>query len=492
MPSEVAEGQLLAGKYRIERVLGQGGMGVVVAAHHLVLDQVVAIKFLLPEALQNAEAVARFEREARASVKIQSEHVARVTDVGRLDTGAPFMVMELLRGRDLGDLLQQGGPLPLEDVADYILQAGEAIAEAHGLGIVHRDLKPANLFLTTRADGSSCVKVLDFGISKVTGLGSSSDQGLTSTSAVMGSPLYMSPEQLLSARDVDMTSDIWALGVVCYELLTGKPPFLADTLPQLCMAISTRAPTPLRSYRPDLPIALEQLLSRCLEKDRGKRTATVAELARELVKFAPRRSRLSAERIERLAHAAGFSATAFALPPSSDQEAAPATAYPGSGTIAEFGRTRPTAARSKLRITFVTAGVLAACATGLLALRRSAPEPAAGGSPKAASAMTAPSLPSKVTDTPTPPEVAQATPAQAGDLEVARPAAFSSPSSPPSGAKLASSKSNAQSSGSKRSQLNGPGNSGKSTNAEIKPPVAVVVAPSATTQAAIPTARSRL
>src|SRR5450432_2882584 len=199
----VTEGELLAGKYRIERVLGQGGMGVVVAAHHIVLDEAVAIKFLLPEALRSEEAVARFEREARAAVKIKSEHVARVTDVGRLETGAPYMVMELLRGRDLSDVLQQSGPLPLEAVADYVLQAGEAIAEAHGLGIVHRDLKPANLFLTQRADGSSCIKVLDFGISKVTGAASSSDQAMTSTRAVMGSPFYISPEQLMSARDVD-------------------------------------------------------------------------------------------------------------------------------------------------------------------------------------------------------------------------------------------------------------------------------------------------
>ena len=315
MQNEVAEGQLLAGKYRVERVLGQGGMGVVVAAHHVVLDQKVAIKFLLPEALRSAEAVARFEREARAAVRIQSEHVARVTDVGRLDTGAPYMVMELLRGRDLGDLLQQNGPLPLEDVADYVLQAGEAIAEAHGLGIVHRDLKPPNLFLTQRADGSPCVKVLDFGISKVTGLSSSSDQGLTSTTAVMGSPLYMSPEQLMSARDVDMTTDIWALGVICYELLTGKAPFLAETLPQLCMAISTLAPTPLRNYRPDLPIAVEALLLRCLEKDRGKRFATVSQFANELVKFAPRPLRgypPSWHRAAR-ARAAGFSASVLAF-----------------------------------------------------------------------------------------------------------------------------------------------------------------------------------
>ncbi len=139
---DVSEGQLLAGKFRVERVLGQGGMGVVVAAHHIVLDEAVAIKFLLPGALHNVEAVARFEREARAAVKIKSEHVARVSDVGRLDNGTPYMVMELMRGCDLSNLLQQSGPLAVSDVADYVLQAGEAIAEAHGLGIVHRDLKP--------------------------------------------------------------------------------------------------------------------------------------------------------------------------------------------------------------------------------------------------------------------------------------------------------------------------------------------------------------
>src|SRR6188768_352375 len=145
------EGQLLAGKYRVERVLGQGGMGVVVAAHHVVLDEVVAIKFLLPEALRSAEAVARFEREARAAVKIKSEHVARVTDVGRLETGAPYMVMELLRGQDLAVLLHEQGPLPIAVAVQYVLQACEALAEAHAIGIVHRDLKPANLFLTARA-----------------------------------------------------------------------------------------------------------------------------------------------------------------------------------------------------------------------------------------------------------------------------------------------------------------------------------------------------
>src|SRR6478735_1771747 len=244
------EGQLFAGKYRVERVLGRGGMGVVIAARHLLLDELVAIKFLLPEALQSAEAVARFEREARAAVKIKSEHVARVTDVARLENGTPYMVMELLRGRDLAAQLREGGPLPLAEVTDYLLQAGEAIAEAHGLGIVHRDLKPANLFLTKRADGSPCIKVLDFGISKLTNASSTRDQGMTKTATVMGSPFYMSPEHLMSSRDVDMRTDIWALGVICFELLTGKLPFQADTLPQLCMTITLAPPVLLRSLRP--------------------------------------------------------------------------------------------------------------------------------------------------------------------------------------------------------------------------------------------------
>jgi eukaryotic-like serine/threonine-protein kinase len=485
----VIEGQLLAGKYRIERVLGQGGMGVVVAAHHIVLDEVVAIKFLLPEALRSAEAVARFEREARAAVKIKSEHVARVTDVGRLETGAPYMVMELLRGSDLGDVLQQNGPLPLEDVADYLLQAGEAIAEAHGLGIVHRDLKPPNLFLSRRADGSSCIKVLDFGISKVTGLTSSSDQAMTSTTAVMGSPLYMSPEQLMSARDVDMRTDIWALGVICYELLTGKLPFTGDALPQLCMAISSAPPTPLRNYRPDLPLQLENLLLRCLEKDRGKRIATVAELASELVKFAPRRSRLSAERIERLARAAGFSGTALALPPSSDDEAA-AAAHPGAGTIAEFGRTKPGATTSALRVGLVIAAVMALGGVGVFTVVRSATVAGAHGDQPPPPSAAAPPL--STTQPPPPPEVEpRAVTPPPVDSVVAPSAAASRPGSRPGSAKSGTSKPNAQSSSPKSVEPMKP----EPTNPvvpSVKPSATAVIAPSATPQVAAPVPRSRL
>src|SRR3954463_12881127 len=199
--ASVRAGDILAGKYRIDRVLGVGGMGVVVAAHHMQLDERVAVKFLLPRALKNPEAVTRFIREARAAVKIKSEHVARVTDVGRLENGAPYIVMEYLEGLDLGAWLQQRGPLPVSQAVEFLLQACEAIAEAHALGIVHRDLKPANLFVIRRPDGGLSVKVLDFGIAKR--IGAARGANITSTAAVMGSPLYMSPEQLNSSKDAD-------------------------------------------------------------------------------------------------------------------------------------------------------------------------------------------------------------------------------------------------------------------------------------------------
>jgi len=310
----VAEGTMLADKYRVERVLGRGGMGVVVAAMHVELDQRVALKFLLPEAMESMEVVERFAREARAAVKIESEHVARVIDVGKLENGLPYMVMEYLNGRDLAAELEAHGQLTVENTLDYVLQACEAIAEAHALGIIHRDLKPANLFVITRPDGTTSIKVLDFGISKVSLTGTSpAEMSLTQTAAIMGSPTYMSPEQMRASRDVDPRADIWALGVIMYELLTGQPPFVGATMPELCASILKEPPEPIRGARPDVPAPLEAAILRCLEKKPAARFANVAELTRALVDYAPKRSRISAERSARILRGAGV--VTASLPP---------------------------------------------------------------------------------------------------------------------------------------------------------------------------------
>jgi serine/threonine protein kinase len=296
----VQEGDILAGKYRVDRVLGAGGMGVVVAAHHLGLDNKVAIKFLLPEMLGQGDAVARFAREAKAAVKISNEHVARVLDVGALESGAPYMVMEYLDGSDLHQLLERHGAMPIAQAVDFLLQACEAIAEAHGLGIVHRDLKPANLFCIRKADGTLCIKVLDFGISKMTSVGmSGSNVSMTRTTAMMGTPLYMSPEQMESSRSVDLRSDIWALGIILFELLTGRLPFDGETLPEVCIKIATQPPPPIRTVRPEVSPALEAALLRCLEKDRGRRFQNVAELSAALAPHGTVQAGLSAERVRR-------------------------------------------------------------------------------------------------------------------------------------------------------------------------------------------------
>jgi serine/threonine-protein kinase len=277
------EGQIIAGKYRVERVLGQGGMGLVLAAHHLHLEQRVAIKFVLPEAAANAEARERFAREAKAAVKLKSEHVARVLDVGQAENGAPYMVMEYLEGADLGAIVESHGPLHPAEAVDYVLQACEAIAEAHVNGIIHRDLKPRNLFVTTAVDGRPLVKVLDFGISKhSSGVGSNSDMSLTKTSSVMGSPNYMSPEQLRSSKLVDVRTDIWALGVILYEVLTGAVPFVAETVTQLTAMVLQDAPRPVEHLRPEVSPALARVIYACLDKDPAKRPQNVAELAKML------------------------------------------------------------------------------------------------------------------------------------------------------------------------------------------------------------------
>jgi serine/threonine-protein kinase len=389
--SPANEGKLVAGKYRIERVIGVGGMGVLMAAEHEGLHTKVAIKFLLPEMLGHKDIVARFTREAQAAVQIKNEHVAHILDVGTLESGAPYIVMEYLDGGDLAAWLQQRGPLPVEQAVDFVLQACVAMAEAHGLGIIHRDLKPANLFCIKRPDGQLSIKVLDFGISKMTGIADSAELSGTKTSTVMGSPFYMSPEQMRATKDADAQSDIWALGVILYELLTGKVPFDGKAATDLAIKVATEPPPAPRLLRPDVPPGLEAAILRCLEKNKRDRFQNVAELAVGLVEFAPKSARVSVERIRGTILSAGLSG-AIAMPPSmqmpalqmaSSPPAPPAitpsqpvgpavTAEPVSDDVlASTARSRPR------RVAPVIAAALVAMAVGGFLLLRSAHEPLA-------------------------------------------------------------------------------------------------------------------
>src|SRR6478752_1496793 len=267
MELPIAVGQVVAHKYRVDRFIGQGGMGVVVAGFHLELDEAVAIKFVGTESGLESEGAERFRREARAAAKIHSEHVARVFDIGLLDERVPYMVMELLNGVDLEQEIERRGALPIAEAVGYLLQAIDAVAEAHSVGIVHRDLKPTNLFLAQRADGSRIIKVLDFGISKSLGSGRQREVALTRTAAFVGSPLYMSPEQMRSARDVDVRADVWALGAILYVMVTGQLPHPGASLPEVCLAVMNSVPRPLKDFIAGAPEALEPILMKCLAKE---------------------------------------------------------------------------------------------------------------------------------------------------------------------------------------------------------------------------------
>jgi serine/threonine protein kinase len=273
----VAPGEVIAKKYRVADLVAVGGMGIIVAAEHLQLGQRVAIKVLLPsEAEDAAQSVPRFLREARAAAALRSDHVVRIYDMGTLDSGLPFMVMELLAGQDLRRLVKTEGPLQPEQAVDYLLQAADAIGEAHAVGIVHRDLKPSNLFMTRRSDGKALIKVLDFGISK--SADPLADGALTTTRAMIGSPLYMSPEQIRDAKSVDGRTDIWSLGVILHELLSGRSAFRGESLPAICAAIAADPPASLGEVRTDVPPELEAVVLRCLEKDPARRYQSVGEL----------------------------------------------------------------------------------------------------------------------------------------------------------------------------------------------------------------------
>jgi len=283
-------GAVIAGKYRIEKKLGEGGMFVVVAASDLQLGGQVALKFLSPGS-ESRDGALRLSREAQITARIKSDHVAKVLDVGTLEDGDPYLVMELLEGTDLNRLVQENGPLSVADAVEFTLQAAEAVAEAHAVGIVHRALKPANLFLTRKADGSPLIKVLDFGMARSSAPEEADEASLPVEGAALGAPLYMSPEQIRSAKGVDARADVWALGATLYKLLTSYAAFEADNVAASVAMIVADNPIPPRKLRPDLPEALEAVVLRSLEKQLDRRYQSVDELACALLPFAPERPR---------------------------------------------------------------------------------------------------------------------------------------------------------------------------------------------------------
>jgi hypothetical protein len=291
----IERGAVLAGKYRVDSIIGRGGMGLVVKAWHLGLNEDVAIKTLREDVAVAGETIARFLREAQAAVKLKGEHVARIIDVGTFGNGRPYMVMEFLEGQDLGQLLAERGRLQPSLAVDLVIQVCEALAEAHSLGIVHRDVKPTNLFLTSHPDGSLLLKVLDFGISKSS---SGAELSLTQTWSVLGSPAYMSPEQMRSARHVDVRADVWSLGAVLYEVLEGRRPFQADSFSEVCVMVAVDPPAPMTVT----PRELVPIISRCLAKNPDDRYPNVAELARELARVArePDKARVLVDRMFRM------------------------------------------------------------------------------------------------------------------------------------------------------------------------------------------------
>ncbi len=286
-PALLAPGQVLGGRYRLERAIGQGAMGVVYTALDLRgTGQHVAIKLLRPELVQSADSVERFAREARLVMSLRDPHVAAVLDAGNTEDDVPFLVLELLEGDDLATVLERSGALPVAQAVDVILQACQGVAAAHRAGIVHRDIKPGNLFLSRGREGSGpLVKVVDFGIAKAVAVEGSDARvapALTETKTIVGSPMYMAPEQMFGAPDIDARADVWSLGVVLYEALAGTPPFAGQSLNEVCTAVILQPAPPLAEVRPDVPPAIAAVVQSCLSKERQLRPPDAGALARAL------------------------------------------------------------------------------------------------------------------------------------------------------------------------------------------------------------------
>jgi serine/threonine-protein kinase len=321
-------GIVLDQRYLVEGVLGTGGMAYVVAARHLELQHRVAIKLTLP-GKTSEQGRLRMVREARTAAQIKSDHVVRVLDVVSSGPNAPYIVMEYLRGETLAHRLGSKEKLQIKDVVEILLQTCEAVGEAHHLGMVHRDLKPSNLFLVAKPGNTWSAKVLDFGITKTI---ESIAQRLTHSHAMLASPAYAPPEQLRASSDVDLRADIWSLGVIAYECLTGSLPFRGDSLPDVCAQVLQNTPVPPRQLRSEIPIALERVILRCLEKDLARRYASIEELVLALDQFAPSPARKCLTYLRGLDHASDSTR----WPPREE----PPRETPGGATLTATSATR--------------------------------------------------------------------------------------------------------------------------------------------------------
>jgi eukaryotic-like serine/threonine-protein kinase len=431
----VQVGDLVAGKYRVEKLIAAGGMGLIVAARHSTLGQPVAIKILLPDAKHDSQ-TDRFLREARAAAAIESVHVCRVFDCGELEGGVPYMVMEHLVGHDLHQELAARGPLPVTEAVDLMLQALEGIAEAHALGIIHRDLKPSNLFLSQKPGRAREVKVLDFGISKLTPIFEQSDEAdLTQTEMMLGSPRYMSPEQVQNARGVDARADIWSIGVIIYQLLDGKSPFAGTTMGETIGKVLTHDAPPIRRQRPDVPEGLAAVIERALQRDRERRQGNVAEVALALAPFGSGAAQASVQRVTEL-----LTGGRLAAPPGDADDAKPTLAYvPAAARTAERAEERSfgtvgtfthgaAGERRARRIGSLIAGTLILAAAAAAALFWGAPAEAPivdAAAPSAApppAMAAAPLTPSALPAAPAPAVAAAASAAPVADAAAPTPA----------------------------------------------------------------------
>jgi serine/threonine protein kinase len=354
----VAPGDVLSGKYRVTRLIGRGGMGVVAEAERIGVGGRVACKVMHPHYTSNVEAMARFHHEARAAVRIHGEHSARIFDVGTAANGAPFIVMELLDGCDLATMIARG-PLPIEEAVLYILQACEGMAEVHANGIIHRDLKPGNLFLTRRVDGTPLLKVLDFGIAKSASPDEVGQPSVTMTLVSLGTPLYMSPEQVRCSKTVDVRTDVWSLGAILYELLAGIPAFHGNTVANISAQVLENTPPALPLLRREVPSRLDKVVQKALSKKPDHRWVNVAAFAAALAPFAGEAGGAHAQRAATILRTVATSSSPSTLPAMAMRTEAETTLR-----IDRSGR------RRLVRRAAVALGVAALVATGLVVATR--------------------------------------------------------------------------------------------------------------------------